>query len=149
MSEPIITKRCNKCKNIKPLSEFYKNYSHNCYCKACTKKICEEYSQSKKGGTVIKRYRQGKKFKIANHIIQKHYQNRHPEMRKAGNAVNHAVRTGKIPRPDTLKCNYCPKQAKEYHHYLSYARKHWLDVVPACVKCHNKIHANTIHINTS
>lgn len=63
MAEQIISKRCSKCKEIKPISEFCKNKNHkdghSSSCKTCKK----DYRQSEKGKAAIKRYKQSVKYK--------------------------------------------------------------------------------------
>lgn len=149
-------KTCPRCKETKPLSEFYKNRSekdgHGGWCKSCALKQTKIYQktekgkatvkrrhQSEKGKTVQKCYRQTKKYKT----YQKHYQKRyricHPERQKAMDAVNNAIKNGKLPHVNTQLCYYCPNPAQQYHHW-SYLPEYWLDVVPICIKCHRKIH---------
>ena len=69
MSKTIVTKICSHCKEIKPLSEFYKNPhykdGHICECKICYLKRVKEYSQTDKGKAKIKEYRQSKEGKAA------------------------------------------------------------------------------------
>ena len=79
------------------------------------------YEESEKGKAVSKRRRQ-----------------RYPERIKARDAVNKAVATGRLLRPDFRLCYYCPKPAQQYHHWKGYAKEVWLDVVPACKECHRK-----------
>ena len=165
MSEPIITKRCCTCKEIKPLSEFHKSRrtkdGHRCYCKIC----CSQYQKSEKGKAAQKRHAQSEKGKT----YRKHYQQnekwkayqkcykqtdkgkknrqsainkyvkRYPEKYMAKTAVRKAIKDSKLPRPDTRLCHYCPKPAQQYHHHKGYEPKHWLDVVPVCIDCHHKI----------
>ena len=174
MSKTIIIKRCTKCKQIKPLSEFSKRIKskdgHQNYCKICQNKLSKTYFQTEKGKITRKRYDRSKKGKAAHEYLrqtqkgkasQKRYRQsvkgkigkrkrnvryriRHPEQWKAENALNYAVRLGKLPSPNTLQCYYCPKQADEYHHWHGYAIKHWLDVIPVCIKCH---HLNPGYMN--
>ena len=94
--------------------------------------------QTKKFKLSQKRYWQSEKGKATQRAAQKRYFIRYPECYKARYATNNAITAGKLPRPDTLQCHYCPKPAKEYHHYLGYEAKHALDVVPACKTCHQK-----------
>jgi len=166
MFEPIISKRCSHCKEIKPLSKFYKNRQkkdgHEYQCKDCYISHQRFYRQSAKGKEAVKRYAQGQKFKQTQkryeqsakgkeahkrydqgekgkNTMRKKYlqvQKLHPDHVLAWVAVNNAIRVGKLPRPDSLKCAYCPNPAKEYHHYFGYAPEHVLDVLPACTKCH-------------
>ena len=143
MAKQIITKRCSKCKEIKLLSEFHKDQTkkdfHRPDCKVCNLKRGREYFQTEQGKASRIRYCQSEKKKAT----KKRFCIRHPEQWKAENALNYAVRTGKLPRPDSLQRHYCDLQAKEYHHYLGYASKYWLDVIPVCIKCHSLLsHSN-------
>jgi len=56
VSETIQTKRCSKCKQIKPLSEFYKDRSkkdgHQSECRTCNLKQVKKYQQTKRGKVV-------------------------------------------------------------------------------------------------
>lgn len=64
MPDIIIQKACSKCKQIKPVSEFYKwqraKDGHHAACKMCYK----IYSKSPKAQATRKRHRQSKKYKI-------------------------------------------------------------------------------------
>ena len=161
MSEQIITKRCSKCNHSKPISEFHKDRSRKdglkVWCKSCRK----AYQQSERGRAVsrkavaknqhtpngkavhrkaVAKYRRTPKGKaVKRKSIAKYYAH-HPNYVRAINAVNHAIHAGKLPRPDSLPCHYCPAQAQEYHHYRGYEPEHWLDVIPLCRICHANIH---------
>lgn len=141
MSEQIITKRCSKCKQTKPLSGFYKNRSmHDGYgnqCKMCFLKSDAKYRLTEKGKASQKKYHQSEKGKIA----KKRYRIHRPEQVKAQRAVNHAVIIGKLVRPNTLVCRYCGAKAQKYHHHKGYARECWFDIVPVCNPCHIKQHS--------
>ena len=149
MSDTIQTKQCSHCKQFKPISEFYRRLDRVCgydsWCKKCVsidkkkyylskegKAKHKRYQQSKEGKAAYKRWGQSKKGKVA--------QKRHPEKKKARSAVNYAVRTGKLPKPETLKCVYCGKQAQQCHHWHSYEPEHQLDVVPVCKSCDYQQH---------
>jgi hypothetical protein len=59
-----------------------------------------------------------------------------PHIKKAKNAVNNALRDGKIKKPD--KCDKCGStDALSAHHHKGYDKKHWLDVQWLCRDCHN------------
>ncbi len=163
MSKQSISKRCPKCKEIKPISEFWKSKQKGfqCYCKLCavlsvkkyqktnkSKTYQKRYFQSKKGRAFQKQYRQSKKGKITNLKAAKKYIACHPEQIKPKSAVNQAVIADKIPRPDTLQCHYGAHPAEVYHHHKGYAPEHWLDVVPICRKCHKFIHNNIYSSST-
>lgn len=132
------TKQCSKCKQFKSISEFHRNRStkdgHQNQCKICFK----YHLITEKSRAYRRRYRKSEKGKFVNLKSMKRFYTRHPERRKAGNAINNAIQVGKLPRPDSLQCYYCPAQAQEYHHHLGYEPKRWLDVIPVCRKCHQK-----------
>lgn len=143
MSEPIITKTCRVCKETKPFSEFY-IHSHMKEgrlgkCKTCCTKQQKKHRDTKQGRAAIKRYRQSDKGKAAHIYSQKCYNIRNPNQFEAHKTVSNAVRTGKLSRSNIKQCHYCFKQAQEYHH-PSYALENQLDVIPVCIKCHNKLH---------
>lgn len=140
MSETIIPKRCCKCKEIKAHSAFYKSRTtkdgYHYECKLCMAIYQRQYRQTGKARIPMKRYAQNHKSKTSpNHgrNVRK-YRGRFPERRKAGHAVNHAIRAGILLPANTHKCS-CGNQAKQYHH-PSYTPEHWLHVVPFCVSCH-------------
>jgi len=104
--------------------------------KATHRAIMKRYEKSEKGKATRKTYIKSEKGKAR----QKRFYNCHPNNLKAKTAVNNAIRSGKLPRANTLLCHYCPKPAQQYHHWHGYEPEHWLDVVPVCVKCHREIH---------
>lgn len=160
MAEPIISKRCIKCKEIKPINLFNKDKStkdNHCYtCKDCAKlrtKIWYKtqngkqrarerykiYYYTKRGrnafNKALKKYRNSRKYKI---YRQKYCeQNRHRY--KAYKAVARAIKKGILICPKRLHCFYCYDNAQEYHHHKGYAKEHRLDVIPVCIKCHRNI----------
>lgn len=59
------------------------------------------------------------------------------KLRKAHWAVDNAVRSGKLVRPE--HCQGCGSLCKpEAHHHNGYEKEHWLDVVWLCDICHAK-----------
>ena len=156
MPETTITKTCRTCKQNKPIFEFNKapgnRDGYNNQCKICDRQRGKEYrktergkqihrkavrcySKTEKNKALQKRYRQSKKGQTA----RKHYKKNYPERAKASNKVLTAIRNGILSRIKTLRCA-CGNQAHHYHHHKGYAKKHWLDVIPVCAKCHNKAH---------
>lgn len=55
-----------------------------------------------------------------------------PLAHKATKAVSRAVKTGKLPPVETLKCVDCGAKAKHYDH-RDYTKP--LDVEPCCIRC--------------
>ena len=98
----------------------------------------KRYRVTQKGQVVYRRalrkYRQSNKFKI----VCKRYRIVHPERYGAHMAVHYAIKVGKLAKATTLKCIYCLKQARQYHHHNGYENEHRLDVVPVCLECHKE-----------
>lgn len=146
MAEQSVSKRCSKCKEIKPLSEFYTDHSrkngHQCYCKICSNKDVGKYRQTEKGRKVSRRavskYEQTEKGKEH----RKCRARKHPEIIKARQHIADAIRWGKLPPAESLQCS-CGEPAKHYHHWHGYEPEHWLDVIPVCVKCHTNRNKKT------
>jgi len=167
MSETIINKRCSKCKIDKPLSEFYKDFrnptGYQSWCKDCQKayrltekgrmvglryaaseKGCvsrHRYEKTNKGKLKQKRYEQSPKGRKNRCAASRRHRQKYPYQEPAKWAVKYAIETGKIPLPPECSCLICGQKARDYHH-KSYAREHWLDVIPLCRQCHINIHKN-------
>ena len=111
------------------------------------KAILTKQRQTEKYRIQQKRHQESEKFKAvcklyrnseAGRITQRKYRQNHREQCNAKAAVERSIKSGKLPRPDSLQCS-CGKQAKQYHHHNGYDKKYWLDVVPLCVSCHGKV----------
>ena len=141
-------KTCLSCPQIKPLSEFYKNRNTKdglrYWCKTCEKAHQKAYQQTKRGKAVhrkrVAKYQKTPNGKAFRRKANAKYNALHPNNIKAINAVNHAIRAGRLPQPNTRFCHYCGAKAEQYHHYLGYELEHWFDVLPVCVECHRKEH---------
>lgn len=62
---------------------------------------------------------------------------RNPTLWKAKVAVARAVKSGLIDKMTTCTCGVSPVEG---HHYLGYAKEHWLDVAWLCRSCHMRAH---------
>lgn len=61
-------------------------------------------------------------------------------MRRAHSAVEYAIETGRLVRPD--QCSKCGSGANiDAHHHKGYAPECYLDVVWLCDLCHQREHA--------
>lgn len=112
--------------------------------KAGQKRRYQKYSQTDNGkqhnNEKVRRYQATERgAEVARQVHRRGYK-RKPERWKAVAAVNYAVKTGKLPKQDTLPCVHCNRTAQQYHHHKGYEREHWLDVVPVCRKCHTAVH---------
>lgn len=143
MTANIISKQCCKCKQVFPLTYFwkarYRKDGLQSTCKTCQRDYAKKYAQTENGEVILRnrniRYRQTPKGKNSNNARSQRYKHRNPLKTKARSAVAHAVRAGKLPHPTILNCT-CGHFAQEYHHHKGYAPEHHLDVVPICVSCH-------------
>jgi len=161
------TKQCNECLEIKIVSEFYRRNNRPCgyqsRCRKCSDQAHAEYIKTKKGRESIRhtgkkirpyrrawdrsekgkekrrRYAQTEKGRKLHREAQTMYRKQNQEKIKAQSAVYTEVCAGRIPRASTLVCIECSNQANHYHHHNGYDEKHWLDVVPLCIDCHNKL----------
>lgn len=133
-------KTCFKCLQSLPLEAFYKHSrmgdGHLNKCKECTKadalahrlKNLEKYrSYDRMRASMPHRVKQRTQ-------IAKDYQAKYPERRAANNAVNNAVRDGKLRKHPCWVCG-----AKALAHHPDYSRP--LDVVWLCQPHHKQAHA--------
>ena len=136
-------KKCFKCGQMKPLSEYYKHSEmadgHLNKCKECTKKDVQKNRRKN-----IKYYREydRKRFKTqkrkeAHNKRCPIYRKNNPEKYKAHNLVNSAIGCGRLRRPEY--CQDCGKKHRYIHaHHEDYSRP--LDVIWLCPPCHAKRH---------
>jgi len=139
-------KVCTKCGQSKPLTEYRttKYGKPNSWCNDCHRaanrasylkhraqrlQAAHEYRESNVDAVREKWRESGRR---------KNYTS--PESR-ARNAVNDAIRQGKLPPAWSMVCDQCDEaQAAHWHHHNGYERAHWLDIVPLCLDCHGKEH---------
>jgi hypothetical protein len=138
-------RQCIRCDQIKPIKEFNLNSGAkdgiSNICKSCQSVYKNQYYKNNRDKIIEyqtkyyntpqgKRKRWEKQQRELSDPIAKNKIN-------ARGAVNDAVRRGKIKRASDLTCDICGNNADEYHHYLGYAQKNWLKVIPVCRSCHN------------
>lgn len=146
-----VIKTCNKCGEIKELTEFYRSSISNSglcpACKQCAKKYRDENKE--KINFYSKEYRKTDACKIAKKKYQqteagragqreghKKYQAKHPEKRYAQIKANNAIRDGRLFRQP---CGTCGNKKVEAHHE-DYSKP--LEVVWLCKKHHLERHYN-------
>lgn len=123
------TKRCMKCGEVKPLSEFYRHPEmkdgHLNKCKDCTKRDVAERRSNNPEAELQTRVKACK---------------RKPTPKNAYRAVDAALRCGVLIRPTV--CSGCGCSDSEHrieaHHY-DYSKP--LDVIWLCTPCHERIDA--------
>lgn len=144
-------KQCKTCGASYPATpEFFHKRSKDkpaleTWCKACRNAKNRDYNKTPAGkrstNNAGKRYRTGDHWKeVRREKEARYYKNSHDKKRARG-TVSQAASEGRLPPIATLSCVLCGNNAQEYHHH-SYEREYWLDVIPLCKTCHNKVHAN-------
>ena len=132
-------KTCSKCKIEKSRSEFYKNQAQrdglNGWCKECRKK----HQQTEVGKATQRRanqkYYQTDVGKGARRRNSRKDKAKYPEKIKARDAVNNALRDGRLHKKP------CPcGETKVQSHHESYEKENWLVVDWLCTKCHRELH---------
>jgi len=76
--------------------------------------------------------------KVKRNVYQKKYTKENPIKIKAKNALNQAIRSGKIER--AKECSQCQSTKHIVGHHWSYEEANWTDVIWVCQSCHRKIH---------
>jgi hypothetical protein len=153
-----VKKRCNRCGEVKSLSEFHRQSNakdgRQPKCKGCALALASAYYQANRDRVSQyhkKRYRadreakkhQAKEWRLANPQraaeSSERSRERHPEKVKAREALNHAVAAGTVVKPD--RCEDCgePTESRRLHgHHEDYSKP--LDVEWLCSACHGTRH---------
>ena len=149
-------KRCSHCTEVKTILEFGKNRSrkdgYQDNCNKCRKIFDTAYSKTDKRKNALKRHSKTRAFKKTQrkYIVSKkgrakqaEYRKTYKEKNKAREAVNAAVKQGRLFPCSNSECMVCyTEPAMEYHHYAGYGKPNHLNVKPVCIKCHKAIHKN-------
>jgi len=126
-------KICNKCKNKKILSEYYRNKKskdgHSFYCKVCCSMDGKKYRKSRRD------WNKNNKDIVNRSTLE--YRNRNPEKKKASNLLGVAIANGKIKRQPCCVCG----DMNSHGHHEDYSKP--LEVTWLCAIHHKQIHANT------
>ena len=101
------------------------------------------YTHSEKGLASRRAWRSSPAGKASAEATRARWRAAHPDRARARDAVNNAVRSGRLVRPDT--CSGCGKPGRvEGHHHLGYDAAHLLDVVWMCHACHWMAHGRRV-----
>ncbi len=154
------SKECIQCNTAKPLTEFHKNKrtgdGHCNACKACRKEYKKAYQaansekirEQKKAYYAVNRdqilengraWREKNKEARAKYTAEydAEYKTKYPAKIKAINAVNNAIKAGRMARPDLCEC--CGSKCKVQAHHCDYSKQ--IDVEWLCSPCHYQWHA--------
>jgi len=131
-------KTCFKCGAEKPLTEFYKHPmmtdGHLGKCKECTK--LDVRKNRKKRIDYYREYDRKRGNRISNEWITE-YRKSNAQQTRARNAVNNAVRDGRIIKPKS--CSECSSEFAIHGHHDDYSKP--LEVRWLCAACHHQWHA--------
>jgi len=151
-------KRCNKCGETKPLSEFAfrksgrKAGKPRSQCRPCEAAAHAEYRKQKPERDAL--YRLANRSRYAG-LEQKRRERLGDEYRaymrewaaknrdriNARNAVNYAVSSRRMPPATAFQCVACGiVPAEQYHHFNGYGIENQFDVIPLCRLCHERQH---------
>lgn len=134
-------KYCRQCGELLPLSEFYIHKAmadgHLNQCKSCVKnRVRKHRVENIESVRAYDRKRSKLPHRIElRRLIVDRWTANYPGRRKAVNAVNNAVRDGRLRK---MPCWVCGELEVEAHH-PSYSMP--LDVVWLCVPHHRQLHA--------
>lgn len=137
-------KKCFKCGETKPLSEFYKHKmmsdGHLGKCKECTKRDVRVHRINSERPREYDRERYQKNPKRRKYTVSVAHKHRlkNPDAYRARYAVSNAVRDGRLKKPE--KCEICGGRFWLHGHHDDYSKP--LDVIWLCAKCHHGKHAN-------
>lgn len=131
-------KACVKCGIVRVITRFYKHKmmadGHLNVCKPCFLKQCRERYEKKREERRLyekERFkRPERKAKIL--LYQRNRRERFPGKCRARQAVNNAVRDGRMKK---LPCQECGDPKSQAHHH-DYRKK--LEVTWMCFKCHRE-----------
>jgi len=130
-------KTCNKCGNLKSLSDFYKHSiekdGHTSVCRECIKSQVKSYTLSNLEKTNKEKKDWRAKNKDSMLSYRKRWISHNPQKRAAHNALNCQVALGKIKKEP---CLVCGKKANAHH--PDYSKQ--LEVVWLCSKHHKEEH---------
>lgn len=124
-----ITKRCFKCGQVKPISEFYVHSQmadgHLNKCKECTRRDVRMREEQNPEAVLQSRLKSCEK---------------NPSHKNAYRAVDAALKCGVLVKPDVCSGCGCPSSEHriEAHHH-DYSKP--LDVIWLCTPCHEKMDA--------
>lgn len=140
MIEKMLT--CSSCKEEKPVSSFHRRpnrprgYVYNCKKCASIKRHNHHVQNKERYNRMAKEYYESHKSEK-----REYYRKNGDGVKnhRARQAVNNAIRDGKLERAATKTCADCGKDAEQYHHE-SYEKSKYLDVVALCRSCHSNRH---------
>lgn len=135
-------KKCMKCGELKPLSDFYRHPmmkdGHLNKCKECAKRdVRSNYQKNREYYLAYEKTekRAESRRKRSKEALRKFRVN-NPLKDKAHRVLNYHIRAGNIERPNM--CSKCGKECVPDGHHENYSKP--LEVVWLCRQCHIEHH---------
>lgn len=134
-------KKCTKCQDSKPFSEFERRHEnknkYHSWCKDCRREYFREYNKKHKErrDKQQKQHYYDHKEQLSKRRREKYYADRSP--RVARYEVEKAVKSGDLKIPP--ECESCGHQKKLEGHHEDYSKP--LDIIWLCMSCHRIVHA--------
>lgn len=138
-------KRCGRCGEEKPVSEFNRMSSsadgRQGYCRRCNALQRRNHYAANSDAENDRQRAYNQANREAIQARNRRYNSLNPDRVRATGLVNYAVKSGELPHISTQQCAGCGQQAVEYHH-PDYSRP--FDVVPLCHSCHKRVHVSVL-----
>lgn len=126
---------CRVCNAEKPAADFYPRQGREC--KACTRARVRQHRRQNDSVREYDRKRAKEPRRRAKSVqTAREWRETNPAAYKAQNAVNNAIRDGKLKREP---CAFCASTTFVHAHHRDYSKP--LAVVWVCAKCHHRLHA--------
>ncbi|MEX0684029.1 MAG: hypothetical protein WD472_11335 [Dehalococcoidia bacterium] len=125
---------CKTCGEHLPLSDFYAGRRS---CKGCVRIAVRHRALTNPAVQEYDRARAKRLDRVTRATeVTKAWRRAHPEAYRAQNAVNNAIRDGKLQKGP---CSICGTTKHVHGHHKDYLRP--LDVTWLCARCHRRLHA--------
>lgn len=134
-----VAKDCTRCGVVKPLEDFSPGlgrHGRSSWCKACHGEYDRENVEARRERK--RRYRERHPDKMKEQ--RRDYERQNRDKVNARARFNHAVRTGKITRPDT--CERCGTEGYVHGHHADYSKEY--EVEWLCRDCHQIEHGKVV-----
>lgn len=129
-------KPCRTCAAVLPIEQFYVHSKmadgRLNHCRSCVTKRVKKHRRENDSVRAYDRARGNRQTAKD----RKRYRSENPAAYRAHNAVNNAIRDGKLRKEP---CLFCASEQVEGHH-RDYSKP--LDVIWLCPQCHKRLHAN-------
>lgn len=135
-------KVCNKCNELKDITEFHKRAAYkdgfNGKCKKCIAEYYNAYRIKNRDILNARKYWKHEKYYNAKKHKEKYKKMRQKDGYKdnARKYLRHKVKTRKLIKPKHCEYPKCKNTKLHGHHYLGYEKENWYKIKWLCPKHH-------------